>query len=353
MSLGGFAKTFIGTATGGLIGNSSYKENLANLYSGNWDPKNDSNPEGKTPEQITTANLFKNLSPEQQKDLLINNPNIETASGKQYYDPTTNTIKLQESNFQTGQRQRQERLAEQLSGSLNGSLPSNNEEIQNATFNRGKALLDPGFKQDRRDLMQQLADQGLPIGSEAYTQALDRLDQSQGKQLVDLSQASIATAEAQRQQRFNEISSLLGNAQIGGVGFSQFQPQASGLDLFGAEQANIQMTNNNTNLNKQLKQSNRNAMYQALGSLGGAGIGAAAMASDQNLKENIKHISFSPSGIPICEFEYKNKNFGKGRYVGVMAQDVEKIIPEAVITTDEGYKMVDYSMIDVNFRRIN
>jgi hypothetical protein len=33
-------------------------------------------PAKSTPEQITTANLFRNLSPEQQKDLLLNNPNI-------------------------------------------------------------------------------------------------------------------------------------------------------------------------------------------------------------------------------------------------------------------------------------
>ena len=35
-------------------------------------------PEGSTSQQITTANLFRNLTTEQQKDLLLNNHNITT-----------------------------------------------------------------------------------------------------------------------------------------------------------------------------------------------------------------------------------------------------------------------------------
>jgi hypothetical protein len=65
------------------------------------------------------------------------------------------------------------------------------------------------------------------------------LQQSQGRQLQQLSFESVQTAEAQRSARFNELASLLSQAQVGGVGFGQFQPQFSGLDLFGAEQAGL------------------------------------------------------------------------------------------------------------------
>lgn len=330
------------------VGTNVFGGNTLDLFGGSK-AKADGTP--YTPQEITTSNLFNSLTPDQKKDLLINNPNINGPNGSQSYDPATNTISLKESDFQKAQRLRQEGLAEQLSGSLNGNLDTNNEAVQKATFERGKALLDPTYKQQRRELMQELADQGLPIGSEGYNEALDRFDQSQNRAYTDLSQASIQTSEAVRQQRFNEISSLLGNAQIGGVGFQQFQPQMSGLDLFGAEQSRNQMANNNANLNKQLKQSNRNALYGALGGAGSAAIMAAF--SDKNLKENIEVIGQSESGIPICEFDYKDKKFGTGRYRGVLAQDVEKIIPEAVITSDDGYRMVDYSMIDVNFGRID
>lgn len=43
--------------------------------------------------------------------------------------------------------------------------------------------------------------------------------------------------------------------------------------------------------------------------------------------------------------EYKDKNFPEGKQLGVIAQELEKVIPEAVMTDEEGTKAVNYSMI--------
>jgi hypothetical protein len=321
-----------------------------------------------TPEQIASTNLFKNLSLEQQKDLLLNNPTIRTPEGGQSYDPYTNTINLNESDFTKAERLRQEGLAAQLSGSLSGDFSNDGQAIQDATFNRGKAQIDPIVKQQRRDLATQLADQGIPAGSEGYNEAMNRLDDSIARQYTDLSQASIQTSEAVRSQRFNEIASLLGRSQVGaGASFAQNQGNGfQGLDLFNAEQMGIQFNRQaglqQSLLSKQLKQQNRNAQYQALGSLAGAGAEAAPAlmtkaapalaASDRNLKENIKKIGISEKGLAIYEFEYKNKNLGEGVYQGVMAQDLLESKPEAVISDNSGILSVDYSLIDVDFKRI-
>jgi hypothetical protein len=72
----------------------------------------------------------------------------------------------------------------------------------------------------------------------------------------------------------------------------------------------------------------------------GGKIGAAAI-SDRRLKKNIHALGETPPGIPIYSFEY----LWGGEYIGVMADEVEGIIPEAVITLPSGYKMVDYSML--------
>jgi hypothetical protein len=320
-------------------------------------------PAGSTPEQITTANLFRNLSLEQQKDLLLNNPNISTPEGGQSYNPLTNTISLNESDFTKSERLRQEGLAAQLSGSLNGDFSNNGQAIQDATFNRGKAQIDPIVKQQRRDLATQLADQGIPAGSEGYNEAMNRLDDSIARQYTDLSQASIQTSEAVRGQRFNEIASLLGRSQVGaGSSFAQNQgSNFSGLDLFGAEQAGIAFNRQaglqQSMLSKQLKQQNRNAQYAALGSVASAGITGGATyfkptPSDANLKENIKKIGTSEKGVAIYEFEYKNKKIGEGVFQGVMAQDLLDSNPEAVLSDDNGFLSVDYSKIDVEFKRI-
>lgn len=70
--------------------------------------------------------------------------------------------------------------------------------------------------------------------------------------------------------------------------------------------------------------------------------------SDIALKENITSIG-RENGYPVYEFNYR----GDGqRYVGVMAQDIMRLNPEAVGERD-GYKTVDYGMLGVRFRKIN
>jgi hypothetical protein len=81
----------------------------------------------------------------------------------------------------------------------------------------------------------------------------------------------------------------------------------------------------------------------ALGGAAGtaAGVGLGSLFSDVRLKENIKKIGT----INLYEFTYKDGfNLPEGRHTGVMAQDLEKIIPEAVIEK-EGYKMVNYTKV--------
>ena len=68
--------------------------------------------------------------------------------------------------------------------------------------------------------------------------------------------------------------------------------------------------------------------------------------SDVRLKEDIRLVGRSPSGINIYEFKYKHV---PGTWQGVMAQEV----PWASTMTDTGYYMVDYTKVDVEFRRLN
>ena len=71
---------------------------------------------------------------------------------------------------------------------------------------------------------------------------------------------------------------------------------------------------------------------------------AVAALSDVALKENIKHIGKSPSGINIFEYNYQGETT---RHRGAMAQEVLVRKPEAVVEMDNGYLGINYSMIDV------
>ena len=89
------------------------------------------------------------------------------------------------------------------------------------------------------------------------------------------------------------------------------------------------------------------SMAQQLAGLGMAGAGMyGAAQSDMRLKENIELLGQSPSNINIYSFKYKGE---EGNYEGVMAQEV----PWASFEDENGYLMVDYSKLDVDFRRLN
>ena len=70
-----------------------------------------------------------------------------------------------------------------------------------------------------------------------------------------------------------------------------------------------------------------------------------AITSDIRLKDDIKLVGKSPSGIKIYSFKYKGDD---KKYQGVMAHQV----PHASIVNDEGYLMVDYNKLDVEFKEI-
>jgi hypothetical protein len=97
--------------------------------------------------------------------------------------------------------------------------------------------------------------------------------------------------------------------------------------------------------NRAQAKANQNAAYGGIAS--GLG-GIAAGFSDRRLKKNIKLIGVSDSGLKIYSFEYIDKNLGDGVFQGVMSDEISK---EAVIPFD-GYELVDYSKIDVEFKKI-
>lgn len=86
-----------------------------------------------------------------------------------------------------------------------------------------------------------------------------------------------------------------------------------------------------------------NARQQGIGNA--LEIGKMFAGSDKNLKDNIVKVGVSERGFNIYEFNYKKKP--DIRYRGVMAQEVQEVLPDAVHTNKDGNLMVDYSKIDV------
>jgi hypothetical protein len=77
--------------------------------------------------------------------------------------------------------------------------------------------------------------------------------------------------------------------------------------------------------------------------------------SDRTIKENIVEIGKHPLGINLYLFDYKpafRGNCGHSRQFGVMADEVEGVMPEAVSVHQNGYKQVNYDMLGIR-RTVN
>ena len=76
-----------------------------------------------------------------------------------------------------------------------------------------------------------------------------------------------------------------------------------------------------------------------------------ATKSDIRLKTNINLVATSNLNIPIYTFNFKDDQ--KVTYRGVMAQDLLKLgFEDSVTMADDGYYVVDYDNIDVEFKRL-
>jgi hypothetical protein len=75
--------------------------------------------------------------------------------------------------------------------------------------------------------------------------------------------------------------------------------------------------------------------------------------SDRRLKENIVSIGTHSLGIGLYLYDYKSEfqpECGVGRQFGVMADEVEAVMPSAVVKGDDGYFMVNYRMLGIRQR---
>jgi hypothetical protein len=93
-----------------------------------------------------------------------------------------------------------------------------------------------------------------------------------------------------------------------------------------------------------------NPKGEALGTAAQLAATAAMFFSDVNTKKNITKVGSLPNGLNLYTYEYKNEfkddpKAGSGIQFGVLAHEVEKVIPEAVSVDRSGYKVVDYSYL--------
>jgi hypothetical protein len=88
--------------------------------------------------------------------------------------------------------------------------------------------------------------------------------------------------------------------------------------------------------------------WDANGNLSASGDITAYSGSDERLKDNITPIPDSLDKVLSISgntFDWNEKSEKEGNDVGVVAQEILEVLPEAVITRDNGYLAVRYEKI--------
>lgn len=200
-----------------------------------------------------------------------------------------------------------------------------------------QAILAGGQEQSRlADLAYQQANFGNTWQQQNYTNRYAGAQQDYTNAL-DGRTRGIEEAFAVRNQPINEISALLGATQINMPQFSDVSmPTIPTTDVAGLI---------NKNYDQQLagyqyETSSMNSILGGLLGLGGSFLGNPSLfgASDRRLKTDIKVIGRADNGLNIYSYRYV---WGGPTQIGVMADEVENIHPEAVAEVN-GVKLVNY-----------
>ena len=261
----------------------------------------------------------------------------------------------------------QNALASSLpTGPLNLNFGDTVQNAANAAYGAQTDFLNPQFQLQNKQLQTQLDSRGLPIGSEARTDAENQQANAHNLAYTQAANNAYGAGLAAEQQGYtqavgqqmlpyqelgslsasNPTSSLLSQAPgAANLGTTSVQPTDVSGDVYKSYQDQMQAYNQNqTQLFGGLLGLGQLGLTPGLGgALGGAGTANNASLlgyafSDERLKEDKHKIGELKDGTSLFTFRYRGR---PEVHAGVMAQDVEKRHPEAVGEAG-GFKTVDY-----------
>ena len=267
------------------------------------------------------------------------------------YSQTTNLSPEQQAIFDQTQQAELNlgTLAAEQSGFLQDYLSEpfsfTNDDATQWAYDLASPRILQQQQQNEAKLRATLINQGIRPGTAAWDSEMARLTMANSDQLNQLALQgrgqAFSEALAGRNQPINEITALLSGSQVSNPAqMSGATPQTGvgGVDYSGLVQQNYQ---------------NQLAAYQSrmggIGGLFGSVLGAAGQAggfgalfSDRRLKTDVRRVGQTDGGIPIYVYRYGNTG---PFHMGVMADEIEAVIPDAVIDHVSGFKMVNYAEV--------
>jgi len=282
------------------------------------------------PYEVQAGNIYQNqIVPQSGQLAAIGNQTYDTATAQAYANPYEDQVvsgALGDLREAYGQTQKSMNAAAIGSGAFGGSR----QGIENV-------LGAERFIESAGDTSARLRQAGFESGANRFAQ--DRAAQMSGAttQLGALQSASAGLAGFGTQARGIAQAGLaegyrdfIEEREFGGNQVKQMIGALSGAPIrsYGEERTGYTTT--------------PVAGPSTFGQVAGA---LTAMQSDIRLKDDINLVGKSPAGTNIYTFKYKGND---KKYQGVMAHQV----PHVSSVNDDGYLMVDYNKLDVQFKEV-
>jgi hypothetical protein len=224
---------------------------------------------------------------------------------------------------------------------LGSNVDLSNDAVENRLLQLGTARLQPQFARDDQALRTQLINSGIRQGSDAWNTEMTRQSQSKNDALDQLilsgHQTAVNDILTQRNQPLNEISALMSGSQVGQPNLTNTpQTQVGGVDYAGMVANNYNAQNDQYKTQVGQQNALMGGLFGLAGTVGTAGI----KYSDRRLKSDVVRVGTATHDLPLYEYTI----FGE-RERGVMADEVERVMPDAVLQHPSGFKMVDYAKL--------
>ncbi len=218
------------------------------------------------------------------------------------------------------------------------------QRMENAVYNQAADKLNKQFSLDAADLNTRLQNQGLAVGSNAYQNAFSTLQDSQYDALQNAAYNSIIQGQNAFSNSLNDmvtagnftnnarqlsLSEILQSLQNS---ISGYQVQKDKFDAWNA--ASDQITDQSQRSSQGLTLKDGVQLVNSIAML-------ASASSDLRLKENISPVGQLDNGLTVYRFNFIGS---PQTQIGLIAQEVRDVKPDAVTVGEDGYLRVNYAL---------
>lgn len=229
-------------------------------------------------------------------------------------------------------------------GALLGKpIDLSNEATEARLMDLGSKRLDPRFAREEEALRTRLVNQGIRPGTAAFDAEMSNFSQGRNDAYNNLLLTgrgqAVQEALAERNQPINEISALLSGSQVSQPNFVNTpQTQVAGTDYAGIVNSNYQAQVAAANQKAQSGNAMMGGLFGLAGTLGKV---ALPMISDRRAKTEISPVGRLNNGLKVYRYRYKA---GGPFMIGLMADEVAEVHPEAIERLPNGLDAVHYDL---------